>query len=185
MAQQLYFIAIIPPDPIYTFALAQKEYFREKYNSEAALKSPPHITLHMPFRLKVKREESLIQQLRQLAKRHKIFELEVQGYGAFEPRVIYLTISKPEMLTSLQKELEKLMRKTMNIFNANYKDQFFHPHLTVAFRDLKKTTFYEAWREYESKDYYAQFKVVSFALLKHDGKQWQKCETLWLRNAEH
>ena len=44
-----YFVALIPPSPVYEEAQALKEYFREKYNSKAALNSPPHITLHMPF----------------------------------------------------------------------------------------------------------------------------------------
>ena len=55
--QKLYFIAIVPPSPIYDEALEQKEYFKAKYNSKASLNSPPHITLHMPFRWSEKEEK--------------------------------------------------------------------------------------------------------------------------------
>ncbi|MEM9078853.1 MAG: 2'-5' RNA ligase family protein, partial [Bacteroidota bacterium] len=72
----LYFIAIIPPDPIFSFALQQKEYIAEYYNSKAALRSPPHITLHMPFRLKESREAPLIQYLDNLAKANPQFLLK-------------------------------------------------------------------------------------------------------------
>ena len=49
-ADKLYFIAIVPPSPIYEEAFEQKVYFKTKYNSKASLNSPPHITLHMPFK---------------------------------------------------------------------------------------------------------------------------------------
>ena len=63
--EKLYFIAIVPPTPIYDEALEQKEYFKVHYNSKASLNSPPHITLHMPFRWKEKEEKELEQQLEQ------------------------------------------------------------------------------------------------------------------------
>ncbi len=177
----LYFIAIVPPEPIYTFALRQKEYFREKYSSKAALKSPPHITLHMPFRLKEAKQELLVQSLEHLTHDHYCFELKINRFGAFEPRVIYLNINKPDPLVYLQKEIRRTMKSKLNLYNANYKDQVFNPHMTVAFRDLKKPMFYKAWEEFNDKEYMATFVVDSFALLKHDGKQWQVCETFHLK----
>ena len=60
---QQYFIAIIPPSPIYEEALRLKEYFRDTYNSKASLNSPPHLTLHMPFRMKERKEAELVEKL--------------------------------------------------------------------------------------------------------------------------
>lgn len=62
-----YFIAIIPPSPIESDVLALKNFFKEKYNSKASLNSPPHITLHMPFLWKEKKEEELNDALRSFA----------------------------------------------------------------------------------------------------------------------
>ena len=110
----LYFIAIIPPEPIYSFAQLQKEYFHDKYNSKAALRSPPHITLHMPFRLKINKAELLLLSLKELAERHTRFELNCDGFGAFEPRVIYLNVSRPDQLVGLQRGVGQVMKQKMN-----------------------------------------------------------------------
>jgi 2'-5' RNA ligase len=48
----------------------------------------------------------------------------------------------------------------------------FHPHITIAFRDLKKPTFYKAWEEYKSKTFSADFICNSFSLLKHQKDEW-------------
>ena len=58
--EALYFLAIIPPSPLYEEALELKNYFKENYQSKASLNSPPHITLHMPFQWKQEKEEDLV-----------------------------------------------------------------------------------------------------------------------------
>ena len=67
---KLYFLAIIPPSPFYDEALRLKHYFKDEYNSKASLNSPPHITLHMPFEWKEKKEEMLIEKLNLFAKQY-------------------------------------------------------------------------------------------------------------------
>ena len=62
----------------------------------------------------------------------------------------------------------------MNLFNANRLDYPYHPHMTVAFRDLKKELFTLAWDEFESKQYAPSFEVNTITLLKHDGKEWKQ-----------
>ncbi|UII27995.1 RNA 2',3'-cyclic phosphodiesterase [Fulvivirga maritima] len=168
----LYFIALIPPSPIKEDAQQWKEYFSDNYNSKAALKSPPHITLHMPFKWKEEKENRIIEALEQLASTSQKFELEMDGFGAFEPRVIYMALNKPEGLSLLYKNLQSVMKRELNIFNADYKNRGYHPHLTVAFRDLKKAKFMEAWPEFKDKKYNANFQVSDFHLLKHNGKHW-------------
>ena len=61
--RKLYFIAIIPPSPVYEEALELKKYFKEQYGSKAALNSPPHITLHMPFLWNEEKEKKLTERL--------------------------------------------------------------------------------------------------------------------------
>lgn len=178
---ELFFISIIPPEPLHSFAKRQKEYFKDKYNSKAALRSPPHITLHMPFRIKGNKIDFLLESLKELAEQHVRFDLSCNGFGAFEPRVIYLNISRPDELLKLQKGVGQVMKQKMNHFNANYKDQVFNPHLTVAFRDLKKPLFYKAWEEFKNKEYSSSFSTDSFTLLKHDGLKWEVFESFELK----
>jgi hypothetical protein len=48
----------------------------------------------------------------------------------------------------------------------------FRPHMTIAYRDLRPNLFKQAWKEYETRKYVAEFDVNSFHLLQHDGKAW-------------
>ena len=66
--QKLYFIALVPPEPIFTEVEELRTYFSHHFESSAALKSPPHITLHMPFWLKAGKESLLIEQLEKITK---------------------------------------------------------------------------------------------------------------------
>ncbi len=178
---KLYFIAIIPGEPVYSFAQDQKEFFARHYKSRAALRSPPHITLHMPFQYKEEKEDKLIHAFEELSRMHDTFTLDIEDFGAFEPRVIYLDVLKTQELTTLQQAVRQTMKTKLNVFNANYKDQVFNPHLTLAFRDLRKQKFHEAWEEYRNKPYRQSFQVKDFSLLKHTGKEWKRHRSFELK----
>jgi 2'-5' RNA ligase len=169
---QLYFIAFVPPAPVFEDALKLKQYFKETYNSKAALNSPPHITLHMPFRWKTDKEEKLIEKLKKFASSNDPFKICLDGYASFPPRVIFLNVVTSETLITFQKELERFCKRQLNLFNANRLDKPFHPHLTLAFRDLKKETYKSAWQEFAKKEYKAEFIADRISLLKHTGERW-------------
>jgi 2'-5' RNA ligase len=170
---KLYFIALIPPSPIYDEALEQKNYFKENYNSKASLNSPPHITLHMPFRWKEQKEKDLIQSIGEFFKKFDPIKVCLDNFSAFPPRVIFINVVKSEALDQMQRNIQRFCKKELNLFNANYKELAFHPHLTLAFRDLKKPNFKKAWEEFASKEYKAEFIADRIALLKHNGKIWE------------
>jgi 2'-5' RNA ligase len=170
---KLYFIALIPPSPIYEEALEKKNYFKEHYNSKASLNSPPHITLHMPFRWKEKKEADLVTSVGRFTQSFDPIKVCLDNFSAFAPRVIFINVVKSEALDHLQKSIQRFFKKELNLFNALYKEQPFHPHLTLAFRDLKKPNFKKAWEEFEKKEYKAEFIADRIALLKHNGKIWE------------
>jgi len=181
-SDNLYFIAIIPPEPIYEEVLALKHHFKNKYNSKAALNSPPHITLHMPFKWKESKEAALIAGLEEFSASKASFAIRLNNFSTFEPRVIFIDVIKDENLESLQKQLKRFCKVEFNLFNADYKEFAHHPHLTLAFRDLKKPAFYKAWEEFNEKKFEAKFGVSSIAVLKHDGKEWKVFKDLSLKN---
>jgi 2'-5' RNA ligase len=135
------------------------------------LRSPAHITLHMPFEMKEQKEETLIQKISEF-KFSPSFTVELKNYSCFEPKVIFIDVIKNEDLTTLQRELVFHIKSNLNIFNQYEDKRAYHPHATIAFRDLKKTDFYLANEEYRTKNFSAEFKVNSFFLLKHTGKVW-------------
>jgi len=169
---RLYFVALIPPEPILSEVKGFKEQVATTYNSKAALRSPAHITLHMPFQYREDREEKLWNVFQNFVTTASPFEILQDGFGCFEPRVIYVNVEKSAELDSLRSDLVKTMRRELNLDNADYKNLPFHPHMTIAFRDLKKTVFPEAWGNFEKLPFKATWKCHSFCLLKHTGKIW-------------
>jgi 2'-5' RNA ligase len=179
----LYFIAFVPPAPVFEDALKLKQYFKETYNSKAALNSPPHITLHMPFSWKVAKEEELINKLKDFVKRHDPLKICLDNFSSFPPRVIFLNVVTSQQLVVFQKELQRFCKKELNLFNANYKEDPFHPHLTLAFRDLKKSAYTAAWEEFSKKEYKAEFIADKVSLLKHDGQKWNVLKDFTLESS--
>ncbi len=175
MAKQedpLYFVAIVPPSPVLEEGQELKEYFKERYQSKASLNSPPHITLHMPFKWRDLKKEKLIAVLEQLADGHSPFKIELKGFGAFTPRVIYIGVEQKPALMNLQKDVQAYFQRQLKLMNANHKQKAFHPHITLAFRDLRKVAFYEAWQEFKERQYQREIMVEEIVLFKHDGKRW-------------
>jgi len=165
-----YLIAILPPEPFASEIYKLKEYFRDKYNSKASLNSPAHITLHMPFEFGNKKK--LLAKFKELSVGS--FTIELKDFGCFAPRVIFIGVKRNSDLESSQRKVTDFCKKELDVFNGDYKDQPFHPHITLAFRDLRKNVFPAAWSEFESKTYEATFECRHISLLKHDGKFWRE-----------
>lgn len=82
---KLYFVALIPTGDVLRKVRKLKEEVAERYESKAALKSPPHITLHMPFKFREDREDRIEEVLRKVAISFGSFTVFLPGFGAFPP----------------------------------------------------------------------------------------------------
>ncbi len=171
---QQYFLAIIPPDPTFDEVAKLKHYFREIYHSKAALNSPPHITLHMPFRWRIEKEKELTSAITGFTRQHNPFKICLDNFSSFEPRVIFINVINTVDLSKFQLELKRFCRRELNLLNSDYKDQAFHPHVTLAFRDLKKAAYHLAWEEFKNKEFKAEFMADKLTLLKHNGRHWEQ-----------
>lgn len=169
---QKYFIALVLPEPHAITVLKLKQELSVAYNTKGALRSPAHITLHMPFNWRVDRESKIDECLNSFVKEISPFTIELKDFNFFEPRVVFIDVVKNEVLTILQQKLHAELKAKLNLFNADYKERGFHPHVTIAFRDLKKQAFYKIQKEYKEKKFSAQFISNSVALLRHTGKEW-------------
>lgn len=167
-----YLIAILPPEPIAGDVLKLKEYFRDNYHSKASLNSPAHITLHMPFERKADSEHELVSSFKTFSVTP--FRIDLENFGCFEPRVIFVNVKRSAELEDCERKLTQFCKTKLNLFNAQYRDEPFHPHITLAFRDLKKSEFVRARDEFKSRKYSASFECTRVSLLKHDGKFWRE-----------
>ncbi|UXX80938.1 2'-5' RNA ligase family protein [Reichenbachiella carrageenanivorans] len=170
----LYFLALIPDGEIKEEVMAFKREVAAKFSSKGALRSPPHITLHMPFKWRADREEELVNKLTEFRYDDYPVRITLEGFDFFEPRVVFVDVVKSEPLVRLQKELSDFMRRALKLYNADYKDRGFHPHMTIGFRDLKKAIFPEAKAYFQDQLYLRKFEISDICLLKHNGQRWEE-----------
>lgn len=181
--ENLYFIAMIPPSDISDEIIEFKTDFANRFESKAALKVVPHITLKAPFKLPAPTHLELIEWFKDLSISIKSFTLGLNNFGAFHNRdhpVIFIHPVVNQSLHSLQREILTGL-KVFHIVNPI--DLNFNPHVTVAYRDLKPERFREAWSEYKTKEYKASFEVSDFHLLQHDTRQWNIISTYSLQHS--
>jgi len=167
----LYFIAITPDDIVSKEVTAYKNHMAVKYFSKAALTSPPHITLYPPFKWDSQNENVIIDSLSDFVQNKNPFNITLNGFGCFKPRVIFIKPETSEEHNKLQKDLLLHLKTTIDLYDQQ-NERPYHPHMTIATRDLQKKYFYEAWEEFKNKKFSVEFNARSVTLLKHNSKYW-------------
>lgn len=172
MPANLYLIALLPPTALRERVRELKAEMRTRYGASHALKSPAHITLQMPFRLAPEVEPVLLGLLEGFGTRQWPFRIELQGFGAFPPRVIFIRIADHVPVSNLESSLRASLadEATLKIETSKLP---FHPHMTIATRDLEETAFHQAWAAFKDRPFEAAFEVRSLFLLKHNGQVWE------------
>ena len=167
----MYFIAIVAPEKIDQQVLKWKNYFKENFGCTVALKSPAHITLIPPFWMKEELESDLIRSIHEFSRTKDKFEISLKDFSAFKPKVIFVDIVKSELLDKFYKSFSDFILDE-NTFPLKRDDRPFHPHITLAARDLYKKAYYEAWEIFFKKKYEASWIVNGISLLRHNKKNW-------------
>lgn len=175
--QQLCFIALLPPPTIQEEANTIKEHFATVYESSHAKKSPPHVTLQPPFKWEKDRLSELKATLKTFSSHQRPIPVTLSGFGAFPPRVIYIHVEKTPELLNIQNTLLTHLEQQLGLVDSVAKSRPFVPHMTVAFRDLSKSNFHQAWEVYKDQRFDYQFTVNELTLLLHNGKFWEIGET--------
>jgi 2'-5' RNA ligase len=169
---QRFFVAILPPDAIQTEVIQIQNYFRDRYtNNQAKTKSPPHITLIAPFNLSSDRLEPLQIELEKFAKTRSHFAIDLSGFAAFAPRVIYLNVALNPILPSLYSELTSTLAKNTDLIDP-YAHRPFVPHMTVSSLSMTDRFFNEAWAEFCDRKILFKFEAIALTLLAHDQQKW-------------
>ena len=171
-----YFLAIVPEVQTCEKVTLLKEQLRESFGLKYALKSPPHITLKMPFVHNEKKEEDLIKVFQYYFAKKSAFPLGIRGVGAFGNRVVFLKIKYPPELKLFQRELTVFLKRNLKK-NLELSDTNYYPHLTVAFKDLKKNQF-------ENVMEFVKRAGIKDSLLVHQVSLLKKVEGPWLRIAD-
>jgi 2'-5' RNA ligase len=87
-----------------------------------------------------------------------------------------------EALISFQKLIVKHLATNFNLENEIGNARGFHPHITVAFRDLKKKQFKEVKSFLTSFNSNLEFIAINFSILKLN-ENWQILESFPLSSS--
>lgn len=180
---ELYFIALIPHEKLRDEIRAIKERMRDRYGAGHALRSPAHITLQKPFKRDRDAGRAISEALRHFAQNEQPFTVELDGYGAFPPRVIYIKLKENRHIATLHERLKALLLSSFD-FTPDEIMKGVEPHITVATRDLTREAFSEAWPEISGEPFTGSFLVRSIFLLRHNGRYWDILEELPFRGDE-
>lgn len=178
--ENLYFIAIIPPQEICDEITAFKLDFSDHFESKTALKVMPHITLKAPFKLNAIHHLDLKDWFQKLPVAFCPFQIELKNFGAFHNKnhpVVFVHPILNAPLVALQKKIIDGFRLAYPKIEVTNTELKFTPHITIAYRDLGFDNFIAAWEIYKKKEYAAAFDVSSFHLLQHNGKIWNVIDT--------
>jgi len=168
-----YFIGLLPSPEIQAQVNRFKQDFADRFASRKAQNSPPHITLFPPFAWQPEQEAALESVLAAFARAFTPLSLQLDGFGAFVPRVIYVHVIHSPELNQLQQALMVHLEQALDIVDPKAKHRPFKPHMTIAFRDLTKQNFRAGWAEYQDKPFHHKFMVSKLTLLLHNGRFWE------------
>jgi len=171
MPNPLFFIALLPDLEIQQEVTAFKQECARIFGARHALNAPPHVTLILPFRWPVSKLEGLNQVLLDFAYDQFAFWLELDGFGCFRPRVLFVDVVSNKSLTGLQAGLQAQLSTQLGMRPRS--GHGFHPHMTIAHRDLQESIFPEAWAHFSSRAYKRLFRAEGLALLRHEDNRWK------------
>jgi 2'-5' RNA ligase len=171
--QPLFFIAILPSRAVQEEVTAMKQYIADKWGPRHALKSPAHITLQPPFSWEPSRMPELRDCLLRFASAQKPFWVVLNDYGAFAPKVFFIQPELSPQIKTLFTKLRKALESELRFTYDKKNEQPFHPHMTLAHRDMPPTLFDQIWADFQERPYYRTFAVNSIALLQWMGESWE------------
>jgi 2'-5' RNA ligase len=132
----------------------------------------PHITLVPPFEATGAELAGVCSSLRSWAEMQVPTRVELDGFGAFGKRVLFVDVEHAPGLMGLQNSLETQVRQENDFLPAPRKP--FIPHVSVASKRVRKDTFEIMWiDELKDKEFTGSWLATNVTLLKFkDGVQW-------------
>jgi 2'-5' RNA ligase len=176
-----YFLALVPQGEVFEKSEHIKTELQDRFNLKYARRSPSHITLKMPFTYNEAKEDKLISKLCAFSSARQSFPVQVNGIGRFGSRVIFVKVRPSPPLLEVQQELSQFCKTGLKL-DQELSDRNFTPHMTVAFKDLKKGRFWEYFGVAKELAFSGEFLADGLTLLKREGGRWVNIEKCAFRH---
>ena len=167
----MYFVAILCPQTVNEKVLLFKNWMKEQFGCAAALRSPAHITLVPPFWLGEEKELLLLQALQSFGSTLDELKIELDGFSHFGSRVLFVSVKESPALKELKGQVEGHFIKSFGS-GIQKDDRPFHPHVTIANRDLKPSAFEKAWQHFNKREFNEAFLTNAVTILKLGSGRW-------------
>jgi 2'-5' RNA ligase len=166
----MFYLAIICPSRVNDKVLRFKNWMKEQFGCTVALRSPAHLTLIPPFWLEKSRESLLIEKMRSFVISKEIF-IELNGFSHFGKKVLFIHVQEDPLLEELRSQVEEHFRVDFSDV-IKKEDRLFHPHVTIANRDMMPQHFFKAWEYFSEMEFREQFLVEEVSILKLTEGRW-------------
>ncbi|MBS1651277.1 MAG: 2'-5' RNA ligase family protein [Bacteroidetes bacterium] len=162
-----YFIGICLPSPLFEKAEELKKDIFTQLGLKGALRSPAHITLHLPFEFNEHKEKKLIDELNHFTFKTS-FTIALTGFNFFDKRVAFIQVEENAELYNLKQQLCDFVAKNLFVLNEKNVYRNFKPHVTIAHRDFKTRHFEPLKNLLKTKNFKDSFTCNNFALFKFE-----------------
>lgn len=168
----LYYIAAICPEDINVQVNVFKQYMQEKYGSRAAQKSPAHLTIVPPF----KAEEDMEKQLRDFVDTYSFgmipFDIQLKNFEHFGTHVLFVDVVENESLKAMEQDINTQFSSEFPSIIFRTRPEF-HPHVTIATRDIPEHRFEEIWAHFQQQQMDAVYPCKALSVMKLTRGIWQ------------
>lgn len=167
----MYYLAIICPPELDHQVNQYKHWMKEQFGCVVALKSPAHITLIPPFWLAETREIKLINTVKSFTSDLPDLEIQLDSFAHFGRKVLTIGVKENPVLVQIKKQAEGYFTQVFeDVIRADNRP--FHPHITIANRDMKPADFVKAWEHFSIISFKANFIKNIISVLKLGPEKW-------------
>lgn len=167
----MYFLALICPPEVDKQVEQHKHWMKDHFGCLVALKSPAHITLIPPFWLAETREMELINTVLSFTSDLPDLEIQLDNFAHFRKKVLTIRVKENPALVEIKKQVERhFIEAFEDVIQADNRP--FHPHVTIANRDMKPSDFVKAWEHFSNKTFQVSFLTETISLLKLSSGRW-------------
>lgn len=180
---QLYFFALLLPEALNAQILPVKEGLWDRFGCRVGLRSPAHITLVPPFRMHPTLEENLQADAEAFARGRAPISLRAAGFATFGKRTLFIDVQPNESLQQLKRDCDSWF-SAHHRYGMSFDRRPFHPHITLATRDLPANAFADAWAYVNTFRFDESWTADAVTLLKHRGQGWDQFRSFPFGNRE-
>lgn len=167
----MYYLALICPPEVNKQVEQYKHWMKDQFGCAVALKSPAHITLIPPFWLAETRETELINTVLSFTSHLPDLEMQLDNFDHFGKKVLTIGVKENPALVEIKKQVEwHFTRAFEDVIRSGNRP--FHPHITIANRDMKPSDFEKAWEHFSNKTFQVSFGTRTISLLKLNAAKW-------------